>query len=243
MKIRPFNISNKMQEQRNLQAEEETYSNPRSRSFFGFNPIEFSDDVAIALSYYMDNALGSIISILSNVKVSEKKKEKFQDELIQILQNSVNLNSDKFELYILRNIFDISVNIDLTSTIDTPKNDKAADEDVLNGIDNDDSFDDRELDSQLMELYAQIQECQAERVQLITSIKTNKAQLNEANEIVNRLPKINQIIDLVEKIPPSEIEGVAQKIKELLDRVNDLASHEQNEKRTFQQDKESFDFD
>ena len=104
-------------------------------------------------------------------------------------------------------------------------------------------FNDEKLDQKLDDLYAQIQDCQAQRVQLVTLIKSNKAKLNEANALVARLPKINQIIKLAEQLPEKEIESLAQRMKDLFDRVQDLASHDQNEKRSFEYDKASFVFD
>lgn len=231
-----------MEDQAKPRTEEVSYSNPRIRSFFKFDPIEFSDDVVCALSFYLNQAIDSIISLLTNVPTSESRKKKFQNDLITKLRNSIDENADKFELYIMRNIFDISVNIDVTADIDTPKKVKGNEEGGFDEMEEED-FNDEKLDKKLDELYAQIQDCQAQRVQLVTSIKSNKAKLNEANALVARLPKINEIIKLAEQLPEREIESLAQRMKDLFDRVQDLASHDQNEKRSFEYDKASFVFD
>lgn len=220
------------------------YSNPRVRSFFKFDPIEFSDDVICSLSFYINNAIDTINSLLTKVEVSENIKLKFQNDLITKLQNSIDVNADKFELYIMRNIFDISVNIDLTPDIDTPKKVRNSDKDGLDDFDDDDNdFDDTELNQNLTDLYEQIQDAQAQRVQLVTSIKSNKAKLYEANELLKRMPSINKIIELAEQLPASEIEGLAQRIKDLLDRVKELEDLDENEKRSVEFDKASFTFD
>ncbi|KAK8898859.1 hypothetical protein M9Y10_001151 [Tritrichomonas musculus] len=227
---------------KNLNVEEGYYSNPRIRSFFKFDPIEFSDDVICSLSFYINNTIDTINSLLTSIEVSEKNKSIFQNELVTKLQNSIDENADKFELYIMRNIFDISVNIDLTSDIDTPK--KKSDEDEKKFSDNqDDDFDDKDLDRQLAELYAQIQESQAKRVQLVTTIKTNKAKLNEVRELTKRLPDINRIIELTQQLPSDEIKKLSNTFNDLLQQVQDLANRKQSEKKLFENEKNSFEFD
>lgn len=227
---------------KNLNVEEGYYSNPRIRSFFKFDPIEFSDDVICSLSFYINNTIDTINSLLTSIEVSEKNKSIFQNELVTKLQNSIDENADKFELYIMRNIFDISVNIDLTSDIDTPK--KKSDEDEQKFSDNqDDDFDDKDLDRQLAELYAQIQESQAKRVQLVTTIKTNKAKLNEVRELTKRLPDINRIIELTQQLPSDEIKKLSNTFNDLLQQVQDLANRKQSEKKLFENEKNSFEFD
>lgn len=224
-----------------LAASNPAYSNPRVRQFFKFNPIDFFDDTIDAISYYINSALDSFRSLLDSVKASDSNKFNFVSDLIAKLQNSVDENADIFELYAMRNIFDISVNVDLMPDIDTPKKKKSDDPNEFNEMAADD-FNDDELDAQLADLYRQIQTEQARRVELLTSLKTNTIKLNEARQLVQRLPNINKIIDMIKQLPVEETEQRSQKFREFKDIVKNMAQ-EVDSQKTLEYEKQAFTFD
>ena len=226
---------------------ESSHSNARVRSFFKFDPIEFSDDVVCALSSYISSAIDSLVSLMSKVDVSEKDKRTFISNLISVMQESLDKNADKFEAYILRNIFDISVNVDLAAAIDTPKKGESSNNSVhdsfgINDIDEED-LDENELDNELTQLYNKIQSEQNKRIELLASIKGNRVKLNEAKQIVERLPKINQIINLASQLPKNDIQDLENKIQNLLDTAKGILNKTVNEKKSIEFEKEAFQFD
>jgi kinetochore protein Mis12/MTW1 len=95
--------------------------------FFGFTPISFVDDVVNAINEYIYAAADSLQNYVENIdsgmplseihQVSDRNQHvscrilttpsKGVDSILSMFETQVDKNFDKFELYVLRNIFKI----------------------------------------------------------------------------------------------------------------------------------------
>ncbi|OHT12180.1 hypothetical protein TRFO_18192 [Tritrichomonas foetus] len=100
-----------------------------------------------------------------------------------------------------------------------------------------------ELNEELKRLYNEIQKAQEKRVQLLTSIKTNKAKLNEAKQLVERLPKINEIVNMANQLPTKNIEDLGRRLQNLLEKAKEVAAKTLDEKKRIEFEKAAFQFD
>lgn len=195
----------------------------RAKAFFGMNPIEFVDDVVCSVSTYVQETLDAMFSKLLEVKASKTQKMKFETDLKAAMQESINTNSDLFELYVMRNIFHIDVDVDLTEVLTRSEasvlgDDFSADRDDL-------SFgheDGEDLDGQLEQLYREIQSEQARRKRLASEIRTNQAQLKIAEMIRERLPRIRELAESVKTLPVDEIDKIIVQLQDLLERARSI---------------------
>jgi hypothetical protein len=56
-------------------------------------------------------------SVMVDVRISDHHKRSFMRELTTRVMHSLNVNSDIFEIYVMRNIFHIPVDVDLTGSL------------------------------------------------------------------------------------------------------------------------------
>ena len=195
----------------------------RAKAFFGMNPLEFVDDVVTSVSTYVQETLEALFAKLLEVKTSQNHKYKFERDIREAMQESININSDLFELYVMRNIFHIDVDVDLTDALTRSENSTIGDEVSADRVDLSFGYDDSEgLDGQLEELYKQIQMEQSKRRFLASEIRRNQVQVKIAEMIMERLPAIRELATSVVELPIDEIDRIIAQCQELLERVRSV---------------------
>lgn len=191
----------------------------RAKTFFGMNPVTFVDDVVCAVSTYIQNASEAMSAKLLEVKASTNHKYKFERDLKIAMQESINRNSDLFELYVLRNIFHVDVDVDLASAI--TRNESTIEEESSSNF----KFtheDGEGLDERLEQLYKEIHEEQVRSKQLAAEIKANQAQLEIYKLILKRLPAIRQLADSIRTLPTDDIDRMRARLEEILERTRSV---------------------
>lgn len=220
---------------------ENVESNTRIRQFFGFDPIEFVDDVVCSTSYYINGLKESLSSLLTSESISQNKQNEIKSKLFTALQASIDLNSDIFEMYLMRNIFHIPVDVDLTSELSTPsKNisefDNLSSESIIN-----ENTNEEELDNELEELYEQIRNAQNEQQRLKQQIRSKKTMIKQTNEIIKRTDLIDEIIRNANEIPMEQIDELLKNLQGTYQKAKTYHSDVSENKLLYH--KSSFTFD
>ena len=93
--------------------------------FFGFTPISFIDDVINFVNEYLYSAINSLKNYVeencqmkdaSNAKEQQQQQQQQEaiqhgiDQVVSLFESAIDINFDKFELYVLKNIFRIPPN-------------------------------------------------------------------------------------------------------------------------------------
>lgn len=196
----------------------------RAKAFFGMNPLEFVDDVVSSVSTYVQETLDAMFAKLLEVKVSQNHKYKFERDIAAAMHESINTNADLFELYVMRNIFHIDVDVDLTDALTRSlETSTIGDETSAERVDFSFGYDDSDgLDGQLEELYRQIQIEQSKRKSLASEIRTNQAQVKIVEMILERLPAIKELAASVKELPIDDIDRIISQCQQLLERVKSI---------------------
>ena len=187
-------------------------SNARVKTYFQFDPLELIDDIVCATSQYVNDGIESLYALFAQLDMSENIKNEFITKLSQKIQESLNKNSDLFELYLMRNIFVIPIDVDLASALDIEENKNI--EDNNNFI-----VENEDFDSEIIALYDKINELKTEHSFLIESIKRNKINLYISDRIIERIPDFQEIIGMYNSIPNEKITQLnllSQEISSLL---------------------------
>ena len=188
----------------------EPVSNPRIRSYFQFDPLEFIDDVVIATSEYINGGLGSLAAIVDLQDLPEGEKEGFLTKLRKRLQRSLNTNSDLFEMYVMRNIFWVDIDVDLAFEISKTE--------TTPNVDLDETAEDKSLDVELEELRSQIKEEIRERRILLSQIRETQTRMQIAEETVERIPEMQQLLNEMKVLPVSQIVNASSILKSIKER-------------------------
>ena len=220
--------------------EKKPESNGRVRQFFGFDPVEFVDDVVCATSFYINGLQESLSSLLSAESISQNRQNEIKTKLFSALQSSIDLNSDIFELYLMRNIFHIPVDADLTSELvsNSTKNIPIQSETSFSY----DLEEEEELDSELRNLYQQIREEQEKRHSLQQSIFKHKINLQQTQEITKRSTQINNIIRSAQELPTQQIDELHDKLQKVYQKAKSFQS-DFSDKQTLAFHQSAFSFD
>ena len=206
----------------------------RARTFFGFNPVDFVDDIVCAMSYYISSCLEAISAKLAEVRVSPNHKQRFMRELSEVVQKSVNKNADLFELFVMRNIFHIDIDVDLAGALTAPEvHEDGGGVSMIQG-DSDDG-----TDAELEALYAEIEKETRRRCELIKTIRQEEAQLAIAEALEKRLPEIEELGKCAHELPSDEVN---EKIRRFEDILEHLKSHRRSEP-SLEFQKQAFRFD
>lgn len=186
----------------------------RARTFFGFNPVDFVDDIVCAMSFYISSCMEAISAKLAEVQISPNHKQRFIKELTDAVQKSVNKNADLFELFVMRNIFHIDTDVDLASALSAPTVEKSRDNVSVMNEDTDDG-----IDAELEALYAEIETESRRRCELIQKIKQNDAQLTIAEALEKRRPELEALARESQTLPSAEITEKIRSFEDILDRL------------------------
>eukprot|EP01116_Phalansterium_solitarium_P011873 TRINITY_DN27704_c0_g1_i1.p1 TRINITY_DN27704_c0_g1~~TRINITY_DN27704_c0_g1_i1.p1 ORF type:complete len:262 (+),score=92.31 TRINITY_DN27704_c0_g1_i1:72-857(+) len=219
----------------------------RESAFFGYHPLEFIDDVINATHQICEDGFDDLETLL--VAHAEKTGadpsvvKKGVDDLFEIVQHRVDLNFDRFELYVLKNIFRLPPSADsgaavfaaphagrsspsrppLASPRKRPKQDSS-----LSSAD----ITEDELDRQIGYLTAKIKEEQeaheatAKRSsKLAKEVKVLEAYYEKMSRLMticheNNVAKLGDVVDTVVNKHMAELERVISRIKEY------VASHD-----------------
>jgi hypothetical protein len=195
-------------------------SDPRVRTFFQTDPVSFIDEVVASMSHYVSGGLESLSSMLSDrsLGVSPNHKAALVQNLNQKIQTSLTLNADIFEMYLLRNIFHIPVDVDLAGVIMDSHNEQSASFDgAAFGPDSED------LDQHLADLHHQIGEAQFRRKRLANSIQSTRLQLKISEQCLARLPALSQLRAAAAALPVNRVEKLREELVQLLERSRSLA--------------------
>lgn len=221
-------------------------SDPRIRSFFGFDPLVMIDDIICATSHYINNGIDSLYSLLSQYNLSDERKTEITRKLAYKLNESFNKNSDMFEMYCMRNIFPIHVDIDLCDALINSEKSAPASP-YRNQIGPDEDIDEvsETLDQQLLEIQKNIEDQKTIYYDLVQSIRSKKVQLCVSQKLLERKPRIEHLINKYKQIPAEKIANITQQMTACLEMVekyaNILAEEEQHKRLSYH--KNTFKFD
>ena len=172
-------------------------SNARIRSFFEFDPLDFIDEVVIATSEYINGGLASLTAVVDLQDVAARARSDFLQQLNKRLQKSLNVNSDLLEMFLMRNIFWIDVDVDLAFEFSRS--------DPQNLEPEPDDADETELDKQLESLRAEIGKELARRMQLQEQIRANSERELVASIIAERETDVTELIHDIKSLPVEEV--------------------------------------
>jgi hypothetical protein len=211
--------------------DEDAASNARVQTFFQRDPIEFIDDVVMAMSHYVQSGIESLGSVMVNVRLSDNHKRAFMRELTARVMHSLNVNSDIFEMYVMRNIFHIPVDVDFAGSLAQSQDSSA---EALDG-----SFkpapESDDFDKEILRLRAKIRESNEKRKRLLHSVKENEAKLQISKAALDRMPEILEEAQATADLPCDQINRLIQSMRNLLrkskaievgDAMQSLAFHE-----------------
>ena len=176
-------------------------ANIRVRSFFGFDPNAMIDDIASSVMYYINSNINALAPLLTGDSGER------MNEFITRLQESYIKNMDLFELYTMRNIFDIPLDLDLVDVEQEQESD----------IKLDDSFvaDSNDYDNELLALYQRFNEQQEQKKMHVNNINELESQLSINQQILQRAAKIKSIISEAHSLPVNRVQQLDLKIKNL----------------------------
>ncbi|KAJ6232156.1 protein mis12 [Anaeramoeba flamelloides] len=226
-------------------------------SFFGWKPEEFVDDIANATSDFLCDGVDAIEScLISDVGLSEKKEiKKGCDSFLTHMQKTIDKNFDRFELYILRNIFTVPTNYEELVKFDPKSNqlNKKKKKKKLNSFNykniesSSDEFDptpnSKEMNSKISKLDQEIQELQ-EEIQIQT--KKNRGLLRKKNQLITGIENFNQgyrqSISKLQNVQSSfnlnsvteltnQISTNYKQLQEIDQTINKMKKNETNEKK------------
>ena len=172
-------------------------SNARIRSFFEFDPLDFIDEVVIATSEYINGGLASLTAVVDLQDVAARARSDFLQQLNKRLQKSLNVNSDLLEMFLMRNIFWIDVDVDLAFEFSRS--------DPQNLEPEPDDADETELDKQLESLRAEIGKELARRMQLQEQIRANSEREMVASIVAQRETDVTELIHDIKSLPVEEV--------------------------------------
>ena len=172
-------------------------SNARIRSFFEFDPLDFIDEVVIATSEYINGGLASLTAVVDLQDVAARARSDFLQQLNKRLQKSLNVNSDLLEMFLMRNIFWIDVDVDLAFEFSRS--------DPQNLEPEPDDADETELDKQLESLRAEIGKELARRMQLQEQIRANSEREMVASIVAERETDVTELIHDIKSLPVEEV--------------------------------------
>ncbi|KAJ3434233.1 protein mis12 [Anaeramoeba flamelloides] len=172
-------------------------------SFFGWKPEEFVDDIANATSDFLCDGVDAIENcLISDVGLGDKKEiKKGCDSFLTYMQKTVDKNFDRFELYILRNIFTMPTNYEELVKFDPKINqpNKKKKKKKLNSFNykniesSSDEFDrtpnSKEMNSKIYQLDQDIQKLQEE---IQSQTLKNRGLLRKKNQLITGIGNFNQ---------------------------------------------------
>ena len=188
-------------------------SNARIRSFFQFDPLEFVDEVVIATSEYINGGLASLTAILDLQDSPPSAKAELLRQLNKRLQKSLNLNSDLLEMFVMRNIFWVDIDVDLAFELSSA----ALPQSPALATDSDDS--DR-LDEELESLRASIAREAERRANLIRSIRGNEEKARAASLVAERAPAIESLLKDIEALPVGDVSRALTLLQSFRERLS-----------------------
>jgi hypothetical protein len=212
-------------------------SNARVMTFFQRDPVDFIDDMVMAVSHYVQSGIESLSSIMMDVKLSENHKRAFMRELTAQVMHSLNVNSDIFEMYVMRNIFHIPVDIDLAGSIMESQDFSAVDLDRSFSRDGDSD----DLDDEIRELTAKIYQNKEKRKQLLRSVKENEARLKISQTALDRIPAIVELEKAVANAPCDQMDSLLGSMQKLLSEAKRIEPSEPTQSLVFHQTAFNFD--
>lgn len=210
-------------------------SNSRIKSYFNFDPIELIDDIVCAVSQYINDGIESLAALLIQLDNNEETRNRVINKITELMQDSLNRNSDLFELYLMRNIFVIPVDVDLASAIDSAESDQSFD--VSNNLSHE-----NELDEEIENLYKKINEQKLVYLSHLKNIKENEIQSQIYEQIISRVPILEKLLLEYQELPQ-------QKLDELVSLAEDCFNLSKNAKSINDSEhllefhKKSFNFD
>jgi hypothetical protein len=188
-------------------------SNARVRSYFQRDPIEFVDDIVMAMSHYVNNGIESLASVMTDLHLSENHKRAFIRELKSRVVLSLDRNSDIFEMYVMRNIFHIPVDADLVGMMaPEPEGDPGDLNQSFHATDESDK-----LDRELIAITREIQDAQARQRELAASIRATETQLKVCELVLARLPDVVELAEAADKLPTKRIDQLIQAMEAMLE--------------------------
>jgi hypothetical protein len=212
-------------------------SNARVKIFFERDPIEFIDDVVMAMSHYVRSGIDSLSSVMVDVRLSDNHKRSFIRDLAARVKHSLDVNSDIFEMYVMRNIFHIPVDVDLAGSV--VQSQESAVDDLDRSFGRDAESD--ELDEEIRALQAQIYKSNERRKKLVREAKQTEAKLKISKAALERMPAIMELAQAVEAVPSKRINELIQSMEDLLRRSRAAEGTEEVQSLAFQQAAFTFD--
>jgi hypothetical protein len=217
--------------------DEAAASNARVKTFFERDPIEFIDDVVAAMSHYVESGIESLGSIMADVRLSDNHKRAFLRELMARVMHSLNVNSDIFEMYVMRNIFHIPVDVDLAGSLMPGPGPDAEDLDRSFGRDADSD----DLDEEMRALIAQIEAGKDRRRRLAQSIRASEARLKVSQAALNRMPAIAELAHAAAAVPAGRVDELIRSMSALLQRAEAAEAPASGASLAFHQSAFNFD--
>jgi hypothetical protein len=208
-----------------MAAEIDPASNARVRSFFGCDPVEFVDDVICAMASYVTAGIESLSSLITATGLSENHKAKFCHDLSAQMQKSINENSDIFELYVVRNICHVPIDVDLAAELSDIHQVQSPNIEA-SPVRVDDSG---ALDDELMDLRERIRVEQGRRRHFVEELRRTQAQISVFETLDRRLAKIRELKQLVDSLPSRELEGRIEELKDLLRGARKVSEQARND--------------
>jgi hypothetical protein len=167
----------------------------------------------MAMSHYVKTGIESLVSVMTDVRLSENHKRVFVRELKSRVVLSLDRNSDIFEMYVMSNIFHIPVDADLVGIMaPDPDGDMR---DLSQSFRTSDESD--ELDRELAAVTREIHNAQARQRELATSICTTETQLKVCELVLARLPDVVGLAEAINELPADRIDQLIQAMEGILE--------------------------
>ncbi|EAX95489.1 hypothetical protein TVAG_222860 [Trichomonas vaginalis G3] len=221
-------------------------SSSRVKSFFQFDPCDLIDDTISAVTQYINDALVSFSEHLKASKFSQSEIDEIRAKITREISNSLAVNADLFEMYLLRNIFNIPLSIDLASVVTNNFTENSATSDSIASIADIPSIKttNKDLNDQIEDLRQQIIHKHKQYTELCHSIQEKEVQALYLENLVKRFDRIEKVLKQISSLPTEEArklcessEDCLRKAQEIQERVQSATQNNLN----FQ--KNSFTFD
>lgn len=224
-------------------------STSRVRSFFNFEPVDVIDDAVNAVAVYAADVIVSLTTCLKEDGFPDNEVTKIKNKLNQRVAEELNKNSELFILYLLRNVFNIPASVDLAAAYTAPSTHNDDDlsksdishEEPITGVSEDQM---KAIDTEIDKMLAQINGKYDEYVEMCKSIRANETEAVYLDKILERLNKIESIVDRVNELPTDRLENVNTKLKECIQETESMIEKTRKDANSsIEQHKRSFDFD
>lgn len=222
-------------------------SSSRVKTFFNFDPYELIDDTVSAVTQYITDALMSFTECLKGNRFTQDEANQISAKLQREISKSLAENADLFEMYLLRNIFNVPLNVDLGQNLndDFQESSNLMESMMSSNMDiSSIQSMNNELDAEIESLRAQIIERYQQYIDLCKRIQKNELEALYLEKLISRFDKIESILHSISQLPTEQAKLLCQKTEECLKKaqqINEAKQRSLNDSLALQ--KASFTFD